>query len=147
MSPHAGLGRQTNQGDEDTDGRECGTDGVDHRQDLVAVRDDEKSDETDGVEDEEQLPRGGGPVRLVERHRGRDQGGETKIDGQGDGPVPDQPGPAGDKGEDGPVSGVGELEGPVVRSGRGRVPGGKLAEREGDTFIYDQDDNPAQKHW
>ena len=75
-----------------------------------------------------------------------EEGGEAKVDGEGDGPVADEPGPPGDEGEEGAELDGRELEGPVVGAGGGWVAGGQLREGEGDAFGEDEDYEPAYEH-
>lgn len=143
MPTHSRLGRQTNQRDEDAYRREGRANRIHHGQDAVAKRDNGKCDGANGVEDQQQLPRGRGPVRVVQRNRGGDQRGETEVDGEGNGPVAEEPGPARDEGQHGAVARVGELERPVIGPCRGGIARSKLAQGEGDALVYDEDDDPA----
>lgn len=130
MSPDLRFSRQADAGDDDADGREHGADGVDGREQAVAEGDDGEGQAAHGVEDQQQLPGLDGEVRVEEADGGGDQRREPEVHRQRDGPVPDQPGPAGDEGQDRPVLRARQLERPVVRPRRGRVPRGQLAQRE-----------------
>lgn len=143
MSAHASLGRQTDERDQDTNRRERRTNRIDHGQNSVAIGHNHKRDGTNGVKDEQELPRGWAPVRVVQRNRGGNQRRKAKVDRQGDGPVADEPGPARDEGQDGAVARVGELERPVVGSRGGGIPRGEFAQGERDALVYDKDDDPT----
>lgn len=117
MSADIRLDRERDQRNENTNSGKHGADGINHGQDPVPIRDDEESQETQGVEDEQQLPVPDGEIGLEEVDGGGHEGGEAEVDRERDGPVPDEPGPARDEGEHGAVLGAGELEGPVIWTG------------------------------
>jgi len=70
---------------------------------------------------------------VIHPHCSCDKGSKAEVDRQCDCPVPDEPCPGVDEGEDLAGFGRGELEGPVVGAGGGRIAGGEFAEGEGDT--------------
>lgn len=146
MPPYICFGGKADQSDKNADGREGRTDSVHHGQHSVAIGHDEEGDEAYGIKDQEQLPRGGRPVRMIKRHRRGYQGGEPEVHGQGDGPIPNKPCPTRDEGQYCAISRPSELERPVVRTCRCGIARGKLAQGEGHTLVNDEDDDPAEKH-
>lgn len=107
MSADPSLGRQTNQRNQDTNRRERRTNRVNHGQNPVSICYNRKRDGTNGIKDQQKLPRRRAPVRVVQRNRGSDQRGESKVDRQGDGPIANEPCPARDEGQDSAVAWVG----------------------------------------
>ena len=115
MPPHIGLDGKTDAGNDDAEGREDGAYGVHDREQLVPEGDDAEGEKTDSIEYQEQLPRLEREVRVEEVGGRGHERREAEVHRQRDGPVPDQPCPARDEGQDCPVPLARELERPVVR--------------------------------
>ena len=81
---------------------------------------------------------------MIQSHRGRNQRCEAKVNRERNGPVAHQPDPARDKRENRFV-GLSNLIRPVIWASGGWVARSKFGEGDGDTFIKDEDDNPAKK--
>lgn len=146
MSPRLSLCKETNKRDDDGDERKDGTERINRRQETVPKRHKEKRQGQEAVEDQQDLPRLQREIRVVQRGRGDEEGGEAKVDGQGDGPVADDPDPARHVGDDGAGARRGDLVGPVVGAGGRGVLGGEFAEGDGDAFVDDEDHDPADEH-
>jgi len=141
----AGLDGQGDEDGEDGEGDEGRADSVELGQEAVAQGADGEGEEADGVEDEQQLPAVGGPAGVVHGDGGGDERGKAEVDGQGDGPVANEPDPAVDEGEHGAGARRGHLEGPVVGAGGRGIARGQLAQRQRDALVDDEHDEPADE--
>lgn len=98
MPPRVCNDRQSNHRDDDRQRRPSRNRRVDHRQPLVAESADDERADAARVEDQQQLPGREGEVWVVHGDGAGDEAGEAEVDRERDGPVSDQPDPAGDVG-------------------------------------------------
>ena len=94
MSANVRRCRQDDENDEDTDCGPRSTHCIGHGQPLVSECADDQCDETDSIENEQQLPGGRREVRMIHRNRCADQGRESEVDRQSDSPIADHPNPS-----------------------------------------------------
>ena len=106
--------------DEDAEGSPSCAEGIHHGQETITKGAYNERNQTDGVEDEEELPVIRREIRMVHCYCSRDERRKSKVDGESDGPISYEPDPTGDEREHRLVF-LGDLKGPVVRTGRGRI--------------------------